>query len=117
MAGKVLIVEDEPVIAFDLEQILVSAGIEIVGNVGSVERALSVLQSTSCDAAVLDQSLKGESVENVASYLRKNGKPFIFVSGYGRHTVSTEYSDAPLLTKPVDPKQLVTIIEKFLAPK
>jgi DNA-binding NtrC family response regulator len=115
MSARVLIVEDEPIIALDLEAILRDAGFRIAGVVGTVARALQVLQTRSCDVAVLDRNVRGESIEGVASFLDERGIPFVYVSGYGREVLSAEDNRAPLLTKPIDPSELVETVNKVLS--
>src|SRR5215472_13166176 len=84
MVVKVLIVEDEPIVAFQIEDILREAGFEIVGCVGSLDKALSTVKNIDCDVAVLDANLRGDSVVPVATALHQRGTPFLFVSGYER---------------------------------
>jgi DNA-binding NtrC family response regulator len=115
MSARVLIVEDEPIIALDLEAILRDAGFRIAGVAGSVARALHVLQTRPCDVAVLDRNVRGESVQGVTSILDARGIPFVYVSGYGREALSAEDNRAPLLTKPIDPSELVETVNKLLS--
>ena len=66
-AARVLIVEDEPMIAFTLEDILIFAGFEIAGVATKLERAMTVIESGVCDAAILDANLGGVSSSPAAS--------------------------------------------------
>ena len=115
MAAKVLIVEDEPVIALEIESILSGAGFAIAGCVGSVDKALAVLDREDCDAALLDANLRGESIEAVALALTQRKTPFCFVSGYGRVYLPAPFQDAPLLSKPFAPDALVQAVSRLLA--
>jgi DNA-binding response OmpR family regulator len=115
MAAKVLIVEDEPVIALEIQSILSSAGFAIAGCVASVDKALAVLEHEECDAAVLDANLQGESIEAVALVLDQRNTPFCFVSGYGRVYLPAPFQDAPLLSKPFAPDALVQAVSRLLA--
>jgi DNA-binding response OmpR family regulator len=74
---RVLVVEDEFLIAMDLNEVLAGAGFEVVGPVGSVEEALSRLAVDRPDAAVLDVSLSGERVTPVAHMLLLMQVPFV----------------------------------------
>ena len=80
MTTRILIVEDEPVVAFEIEQILRSAGFEVAASVPSIKKALAALDTCDCDFALLDANLPGESVAPVAAALQSRGKPFLFVS-------------------------------------
>lgn len=115
MNPRILVVEDEPLIALDLELILEESGYQVIGPAGSVEKALGLLEANTCDAAVLDQHLRGETVEKVASYLSAKGTPFVFVSGYGRQILAERYADVPFLSKPVDPSKLVKTLKHLLS--
>jgi DNA-binding response OmpR family regulator len=115
MEAKVLIVEDEPVVAFEIEDILQEAGFEIVGCVGSLDRALATLESSDCDIAILDANLRGDSVTPVAMALQQRGRPFLFVSGYERVYLPEAFLDAPLLSKPFEPGELVTAVRQLLS--
>jgi DNA-binding response OmpR family regulator len=115
MAAKVLIVEDEAVVAFEIRDILRGAGFEIAGCVGSIDKALSALKDSDCDIAILDANLRGHSVEPVAVALQQRGRPFLFVSGYQRAFLPEEFVDAPLLSKPFEPGQLISAVRRLLS--
>jgi DNA-binding response OmpR family regulator len=115
MGAKVLIVEDEAVVAFEIRDVLRGAGFEIAGCMGSVDKALSALGDSDCDIAILDANLRGHSVEPVAIALQQQGKPFLFVSGYQRAYLPKAFVDAPLLSKPFEPGQLIDVVRKLLA--
>jgi two-component system, response regulator PdtaR len=80
---QILVVEDEFLIAMELEQTLQRAGYGVIGPVASVGAALGLLQNTRPDAAVLDGNLAGERVTPVAEVLRAMAVPFVLASGYG----------------------------------
>jgi len=113
MTTRVLIVEDEPLVAIDMEAVLRRAGFEIVACVGSLNKAMDALNNGECDVGVLDANLHGESVEPVAVALRQYGKPFLFVSGYGRVHLPTRFADAPLLPKPFEPTELIRAVKQI----
>jgi DNA-binding response OmpR family regulator len=117
MEAKVLVVEDEPIVAFQIEDILREAGFEIVGCVGSLEKALAALKIGDCDIAVLDANLRGDSVAPVAMALQQRGTPFLFVSGYERVYLPESLPDAPLLSKPFEPGELVDAVRQLLSGK
>jgi len=113
MTKRVLIVEDEPLVAIDMEAVLRRAGFEIAACVGSLDKALDALNNGDCDIGVLDANLHGKSVAPVALALRQSGKPFLFVSGYGRVHLPTQFIDAPLLPKPFEPSELIRAVKRI----
>jgi DNA-binding response OmpR family regulator len=115
MTAHVLIVEDEPAIAFEIESSLRQAGYAITACVGSVDKALDVIERRECDIALLDINLRGKSVRPVVTALRRRGTPFLFVSGFERVHLPEQFSDAPLLTKPFDPADLIRCVRQLLA--
>jgi DNA-binding response OmpR family regulator len=115
MTRKVLVVEDEPIIALEIEGSLRDAGFDIAGCAGSVDNALAMLMDGDCDVAVLDANLRGRTVEPVALALRQRGRPFLFVSGYGRVYLPEAFPDAPHLSKPFEPGELITAVRQLLS--
>lgn len=81
---KVLIVEDESLIAMELTFILEDAGYEVIGPVATVRAALEVLNRTPPDACVLDVNLRGEHSAAVAAALKSQNVPFLLSSAYER---------------------------------
>ena len=77
---SVLVVEDEPMIAMDIQMMLEQQGLRVLGPVGTVERALGLLERALPDVAVLDLNLRGRLVTPVAERLRNLGVPFIIAS-------------------------------------
>lgn len=110
MALRVFILEDEPLLAIELEQELESAGFDVVSVAASVRRGLEVVQETPFDVAVLDANLGGEYATPIAEALRANGTPFICISGYARDALPSAFADVRLLSKPFSPKQLVSAL-------
>jgi DNA-binding response OmpR family regulator len=115
MKGDVLIVEDELLIAMELENTLRRAGFRVRACVGTLEKALVAVRAENFDVAVLDCNLRGESVAPVAAVLEEKGKPFVFVSGYGRDYLPSRYEGRPLVPKPFEPKVLIGVVEDLLA--
>ena len=81
-AFRVLVVEDEFLIAMELEAVLRRAGFEVIGPVSTVEAALQRIGAARPDAAVLDVSLRGEKVTPVAQVLLTLNVPFVLASAY-----------------------------------
>jgi two-component sensor histidine kinase len=112
---RVLLVEDEALVALELAQVLAGAGHEVVGPAGSVRQALSLLKDVSCDAAVLDVQLGGETAEAIAVQLAREGTPFLILSGYDRSQLPNAFQSARLLPKPVRREALLAEVEGCLA--
>ena len=79
---RVLIVEDEALVAMELTQILTAAGAEVIGPVGDIEDALALVEAGGIDRALLDINLAGRPVTPVASALSRQSIPFIYLTGY-----------------------------------
>ena len=107
---RVLIVEDEWMIAIRIEQSLAAAGIVVAGKVGSVELALSAIDAGGLDAVVLDTNLGGESAEPVADVLVAKGIPFLVVTGYARQQRPGRLAAAPSLRKPFTSPDLLKLL-------
>jgi DNA-binding response OmpR family regulator len=114
VTARALIVEDEPLVAELLEDMLREAGYEIAASVGALDKAMAMLETVTCDFAILDINLRGRSTEPVAAVLRGRGVPFLFVSGYGSAQLSQQFLDAPLLSKPFRDEQLIKAIQAVL---
>lgn len=107
---RVLVVEDEAMVAMMIEDILVDLGCVVVGPVAGVSAALQLLEAEPVDAAVLDVNLSGEKVFPVADRLAAGGVPFLFSTGYGRAGLEGRHLDRPVLQKPYEPGGLGTIL-------
>lgn len=105
---RVLVVEDEPLLAMLLEENLAELGHELAGSAATVPQALSMLDLGEIDCALLDFSLGHETTSApVAQRLRSTGTPFYFLTGHLSLEGGAEIpSDAPMLTKPVSLDQL-----------
>lgn len=115
MTGKrILIVEDEMIVAMLIEDILSDAGATIVGPAARVARALDLLSEGTVDAALLDVNLAGEMTTPVAEELRRRGIPFAFATGYGAAGVPAGFSGQPLLQKPFQEHDLNRVMAQVL---
>ena len=106
-SARVLVVEDEALVAAEISQILRNAGFQVVGPAGRVEKALHLLNEVGCDAAVLDIQLGGETSELIACVLAARGTPFITVSGYSQDQQPRGFAGVTFLAKPLRAKLLV----------
>ena len=115
MAGKrILVVEDEMIVAMLIEDILTDAGATVVGPAARVARALDLLGESEVDAALLDLNLAGEITTPVAEELRRRGIPFAFATGYGAAGVPEKFAGQPLLQKPFQEHDLSRVMAEVL---
>jgi signal transduction histidine kinase/DNA-binding response OmpR family regulator/anti-sigma regulatory factor (Ser/Thr protein kinase) len=111
LAGKrLLVVEDEPLVALDIVAALEGAGAEVVGSAGSAKGARNILDNTSLDAALLDANLRGYPVDEIAAALAARNVPFLFVTGYGPGSLPTAFAKTAMLSKPFSQEQLVAAV-------
>lgn len=113
-SSRVLLVEDEPLVAMELASAFERAGFAVLGPVSSVSKALALLDRSDCDAAVLDVNLGHETSEPIAHRLALLQIPFVVVSGYSIEQLPAAYCDAPLFTKPANTALLVDGIRQCL---
>ncbi|TPE48941.1 HWE histidine kinase domain-containing protein [Amaricoccus solimangrovi] len=118
LTGKVaLIVEDQLLIAMDLEAILEEAGMEVMGFARSTAEAFRMLEARSPDVAVLDVNLGGETSLAVAELLRARGVPFAFATGYSDlATIPGGEEGGEVVPKPYQPAQILAVLRRLLAP-
>ncbi|MFN3278561.1 MAG: response regulator [Paracoccus hibiscisoli] len=113
--SRILLVEDEPLVALDLRYELEDAGATITGIARTVAEAIAAAQAGGIDLVLLDGNLKGEPVDEVAQVLDGLSVPFCFVSGYGREHLPQGFDHAPLIEKPFRPDMLRGILTALLA--
>ena len=108
MAGRhILIVEDELLLALDLQSIVEDIGGAVLGPASSIETALALLGDTKPDAALLDANLRGRRVTPVAEALKRRGIPFAMVTGYGRLAMAEPIlQQAPRVRKPFNAEDI-----------
>ena len=103
---RILVVEDEYMLAEDLREELERQGAEVMGPVASVADALELLRSGPApDMAILDINLGGEMAYPVADALRARDIPFVFATGYDAQAIPKAYADVPRAEKPVEVRQ------------
>ncbi|HLH97852.1 MAG TPA: response regulator [Xanthobacteraceae bacterium] len=98
--GRILVVDDEPLIALLVQEWLAEMSCDVVGPALSVKSALSLMDAVELDGAIVDVSLGGESSFAVADRLTERGVPFAFATGYADDEVSARFPGAPILRKP-----------------
>lgn len=108
--AKVLIVEDESLIAMLVEDMLMELGYEVVGVASSLKEGETMVTSKTFDAVLLDVSLQGEKSFPIAEMLEKKGIPFVFSSGFDSTEIGANFSSRPLLRKPFKLSELEEIL-------
>lgn len=109
LAGKhLLVVEDEPLLAYDLADVLQLYGAQIAGTCTALEDAVQLIESgEQIDCAVLDIQIGNEEIWPCARRLRDRGIPFLFVSALcGIRPLPEGFADRPYLSKPLNPTRL-----------
>jgi CheY-like chemotaxis protein len=115
LAGvRVLIVEDEYLLAMLLEDELLSAGCTIVDVASNLEKAHEAVRRGAFDVALLDVNLGGETVYPVADALAQAGIAFVFLSGYGAGNFPERFQDRPRVGKPYEIGELLREISRSL---
>jgi CheY-like chemotaxis protein len=112
-ATRILIVEDEFLIALDIAGVLEQAGLAVVGPAGTVVDALQAIEREVVHGALLDAHLAGEPVGRVADALKARSIPFAFVSGYGREQLPPAHRAALLVKKPFTGRDLLAAVAHF----
>jgi DNA-binding response OmpR family regulator len=112
---SVLIVEDELLVAMDVEAILLDASLQVLGPVPDVRRALSLLEKTIPDAVCLDMNLNGSPSTPIAEDLKRRDIPFVIVTGYSdRNVTNPAFEGAPIVHKPFSASDLLAAIRTVL---
>jgi DNA-binding NtrC family response regulator len=109
---RVLLAEDEAVVAFDLEGQIVGLGHEVV-SAGSIAEALPLTEDPRLDVAVLDVTLADGPVWPLLQALARRNVPFILLTGHSQDVVPAPWQAAPLLAKPVDPEGLARALARL----
>lgn len=114
LAGlRILVVEDELLVALELETMLDGLGCEVIGPAARLEKAITLAETADIDGAILDVNLRGKPVYPVATALRTRGIPFIFSTGYSTSTAVPEpFRDSDRIEKPFDQKDLAKLMAK-----
>lgn len=113
-AKRVLIVEDEFLVAMHLEDILMEMGHEVVSIASRIHEAMKLARERDIDFAVLDINLAGTQSFPVADILRARGIPFVFASGYGAEGLIDGYRHETALRKPYEERELANAIERAI---
>jgi DNA-binding response OmpR family regulator len=113
--ARVLIIEDEPLVAENLRADLLDFGFEVVGIAPKVDKALKLIEHEACDIAIVDANLAGVSAAPAVAALKARGLPFIVLSGYTRAQLPNEFAAAAFVQKPYRIARLIAEIRALLA--
>lgn len=114
-ALSVFIVEDEPILAMNAEDMLNELGHTVTAIATRLDSALVLAQTSEFNLAILDINLAGSKSFEVADILRKKAIPFIFTTGYGMNGLDDSYRGQHLLTKPFGIRELKHMILQALS--
>ncbi len=112
---RILVVEDEPIIALMLDEMLQELGFNVVASVSHVAAALDVIAQETIDVALLDVNLGSEQIGPVADLLAQRSCPFVFTTGYGQAGAPPAHADHVVLQKPFRTDDLAAALRRELA--
>jgi CheY-like chemotaxis protein len=112
---RILIVEDEMLVAMNIEDMLLELGHEVAGIASRLGPALTLAREGRFDVAMLDVNLAGERSFPVADLLIARGIPFVFATGYGPEGIDPKYRDRPVLQKPFRARDLAAAVTALAA--
>lgn len=113
---RVLLVEDEPLIAMDGEATLRSLGVAHVACARSLADGLRIIEEEAFDVALLDLQLDRDTSLPIAHRLRELGVPFGFLTGYVGDVIPDEFREQPMVPKPFNTSQIVGLLHALLDP-
>jgi DNA-binding response OmpR family regulator len=113
--ASVFLVEDEVLIGLLLTDMIEQLGHRVVAEAANIQDGQTLAQTAKYDLAVLDINIGGHSINPVAEIIDRRGLPFLFVSGYGSGGRPEQFSDRPLLQKPVMTWKLRATINSILS--
>jgi len=110
---RILVAEDEVMIADDLTQMLEGQGAEVLGPAATVQKAAAIIEAEpAIDAAVLDINLRGEMIYAVADTLIERGVPVVFATGYDHFIIPERFGRVPHCEKPVGLNTVLTALHR-----
>jgi CheY-like chemotaxis protein len=110
---RILLVEDEALIAMLMEDMLAELDCEVSATVGQLDEAVRVAGTQHFDAAFIDVNLRGVPAWPLADVLRSRGIPFAFVTGYGSAGTAAAHAAAPVLQKPFRVQDLEAVLQRL----
>ncbi|MCH4547337.1 response regulator [Rhizobium changzhiense] len=116
MKIRVLIVEDEAMVAMLTEDMLIDLGFEVSSIASNLEDAMTRVREDDFDVALLDVNLRGEKVFPVAEELLLRQMPFAFTTGYGADGIRHDLRAVPVAAKPFSARELSEVLARALHP-
>lgn len=110
---RILLAEDEMLVAMLLEDILIDQGHALVGPLAHLDQALHAAQHEALDLAILDVNLNGQEIYPVAEVLMERGIPFAFSTGYGAQGLAERWQKHPTLQKPYHRDELYRMVDEL----
>ncbi len=115
MGTRVLIVEDEALIAMELHERLVEFGYAVLGPAMTLEEAEALVAGETPVAALLDANVVGKSTVDLGAHLAGKGVPIAFCTGYDKiKNLPASIANAPILTKPINDDDLRAALQKMI---
>ena len=114
--ARVLIIEDEVLVAMELCAIVEESGAVVHGPAHTLEMAMGLAQSEDIDYALVDINLGGDRVTPIAAILRERGIPFTFVSAYSRPQLPDGFGEEPLIEKPFSAAIIQKLMKSIMRP-
>lgn len=113
--ARILVVEDEALVAINLESILEDLGYRVVGPVMRMDRLVAIVEAgIDADAAILDVNIAGAEVFPQAERIARSGIPILFATGYGRAGLPAAWKDWPVIQKPYTPAEIRDAVRRVL---
>ncbi len=109
---RVLIIEDEAMVALFLEDTLAEIGCEVAGHASHFEDAMEKARSLSFDVAILDVNLNGRQTLPIAEAMVERGSPFVFATGYASTSLPPALRHVPIVPKPFEQRELESALLK-----
>ena len=114
-ALRILVVEDEMMIAMMVEDMLADIGHQVIGVAQNLAAAMAMAQDREFDLAILDVNLAGERSFPVAHLLTARGVPFLFATGYGNLGLEDDFQNVLTLSKPFQLHDLAKAVNQVAA--
>ena len=111
---RILVIEDELLLALCVGEALEEQGCEVIGPATSVRQGLNLVETTAVNGAILDINLNGELVYPVAKALMDRNIPFLFTTGYNSLDVPSSFRSVPRLDKPVEPGLFIQVLKQIM---
>ena len=114
---RVLVVEDEVMVSWILEDMLADLGYKVLGPAAWIDQALAIVNAETIDLAILDVNLNGKKSFPVADALIARGVPFVFSTGYNVDGIPDTYKVYPMMQKPYAAATLSAALENLIRAK